>query len=391
MRIGVIGNGHRISNVVHKVIAEVEPAVRVVAVIDPDEPGARSRLSDEENEDVVFYDDVDGMMRNANLDGVAIGTRCNLHASYASQVARYDVPLFLEKPVAVNMDQALQLERAFEHSRCPVVVSFPLRVSPLCRLARTYVEGGVIGGAEHVLGVNFVPYGSVYFEKAYRNYDITQGLFLQKATHDFDYLMYLVGKPIVRVAAVMTQGRVFGGSKPSGLWCSECREAATCEESPQRRARNLSGGAVADHPCVFGEDIGSPNTGMNEDSSSALLQFADGTHGAYTQVFFTRRDAATRGATISGYQGTVSFDWYTNELRFVRHHAPFSDTVRADGGMSHFGGDLELAYDFAAVVGGSGRSRTPIETGLQSVYACIAAKQSAETGAFEEVRQVGQS
>ena len=73
---------------------------------------------------------------------------------------------------------------------------------------------------------------------------------------------------------------------------------------------------------------------MNEDSSSALLEFASGAHGVYTQVFYARRDAATRGATISGYRGTLSFDWYTNELKRVRHHAPFSDTIKAGGGAS---------------------------------------------------------
>ena len=37
-----------------------------------------------------------------------------------------------------------------------------------------------------------------------------------------------------------------------------------------------------------------------------------------------------------------------------------------------------------------GPARTPIHLGIQSVYACLAAKHSAETGQFVEVRQVGQ-
>jgi hypothetical protein len=57
--------------------------------------------------------------------------------------------------------------------------------------------------------------------------------------------------------------------------------------------------------------------------------------------------------------------------------------------MSHFGGDIELGRDFIGVIRGTAKSRTPIETGLQSVYACLAAKSSAEKGRFENVRQVG--
>ena len=84
----------------------------------------------------------------------------------------------------------------------------------------------------------------------------------------------------------------------------------------------------------------------------------------------------------------MRFDWYTNELHRVRHHAPFSTTERAGEGASHFGGDQELAYDFVGLVRGKTRSRTPIEMGIQSVYACLAATESAETGRFD-VRQVG--
>ena len=87
--------------------------------------------------------------------------------------------------------------------------------------------------------------------------------------------------------------------------------------------------------------------------------------------------------------GAASIAWYKNELRRVRHHAPFSETAKVDAGLSHFGGDSELARDFAAIIHGRGPSRAPIATGIQSVYACLAAKESAETGKFVKVRQVG--
>jgi hypothetical protein len=92
---------------------------------------------------------------------------------------------------------------------------------------------------------------------------------------------------------------------------------------------------------------------------------------------------------VSGYHGTISFDWYTNELKLVRHHFPFSDRTRGAEGMGHFGGDLELAYNFVDVVRGKAKSKTQIWTGIQSVYACLAAKESAERGEYVKVRQVG--
>jgi predicted dehydrogenase len=390
IRLGVIGYGRRIHGVIDNMMRAIDPDLRIVGLVDPDEKGTRERLAAVDRDDAVFYRSLDEMVRHAKLDGLAIGTRCNLHSRYAVQAARYDLPLFLEKPVAIDMRQALALERAFSKTRCRAVVSFPLRVSPLCELTRQHIEAGAVGKPVHLMATNYVPYGTTYWEKPYRDYSVTGGLFLQKATHDLDYISYLMGEPIVRVAASQTRGHVFGGNKKAGLRCSNCDEKGTCPESPQNRRRNGSGGDLADHLCLFSKDCGSAaNNDLNEDSSSALLEFASGTHGVYTQVFFSRRDAAARGATISGYTGTLSFDWYANQLKHVRHHAPFSATERASGDASHFGGDQELARDFIDLIGGQKTSRTPIETGIQSVYACLAARASALKGRFVDVRQVG--
>jgi len=102
------------------------------------------------------------------------------------------------------------------------------------------------------------------------------------------------------------------------------------------------------------------------------------------QVFSSRR-----GSVISGYMGTLDFDWHRNDLKHIRHHAPFSDVIKAGDGMSHFGGDDELAEDFIGIIKGRRKSRTTIWMGLQSVYACLAAKESAEKEVFIKVRQVG--
>jgi predicted dehydrogenase len=269
-----------------------------------------------------------------------------------------------------------------------VVVSFPLRVSPLCELSRRYIGEGRVGKPIHIHAVNYVPYGACYYESGYRDYSITKGLFLQKATHDFDYMSYLLDSRIVRVAAMASLGQVYGGAKRAGLTCSKCRDAHVCQESPENRRRS-GVGSKQDHPCRFGRDIGTPAAGMNEDCSSALLEFANGAHGVYSQVFFARRDAGSRGAIVSGYSGTVSFDWYRNEMKYVRHHEPFTAVEKAGEGLSHFGGDAALADDFLGLVKGTVKEpRTPIQTGLHSVYACLAAKDSVKTGRFITVRQV---
>jgi predicted dehydrogenase len=363
MKLGIIGLGARMAHMVNNTFKAADPALRVVGVVDPNESKAIEGLPHEDR-DAPFFHSLRELVHRAKPDALAIGTRCNLHGFYAVQAAKFGLPLFLEKPIATTMRQAINLEKAFERSRCEVVVSFPLRASPLLKRVKEVLDDGAVGRVEHLLAVNYVPYGNVYFDSWYRDYTITQGLFLQKATHDFDYLSILAGAPITRVAASMSQGRVY-------------RDKAT---------RN---GAGNNRSAVYLDDIGTPESGMNEDSSSALLEFANGVKGVYTQVFYSKREAEARGATISGYNGTVSFDWYRDEIKRIQHHEPLTDIIKLGEGENHFGGDGVLGKNFIDVVREGACSISPITAGLQSVYACLAARESALKARFVKVRQLG--
>lgn len=387
-RLGVIGHGGRISNVIQHCLRKADPDISVVAIVDPDESGARSRLDDADKQDVVFYKTVNEMVRKANLDALAIGTRCNLHTPMAIKVSTYDIPLYLEKPVSITMKQANDLERAFEKSKCEVVVSFPLRVSPLSTKSKELIDKGEIGTPQHIMALNYVPYGRCYWESFYRYFDISGGLWLQKATHDLDYITYLMSSPITRIAAMGSFNLFSNGSMSEGLTCASCRKRHSCPESPESRAK-MGQGKGSDHLCFFSKELKPPKT--NEDASSCVFQFENGAHGTYNQVFYSLRDAGQRGPRISGYEGTLEFDWYKNSLKLIKHFDQFKADYSPQGsGESHFGGDTQLADDFIALVKGKGKSRTPIRHGIQSAYNCLAARESMQKGKFVDVRQVGQ-
>jgi len=363
MKIGIIGLGRRMSNLLNNVLYSVAPEAEIVGLIDPD-PEAKSKLRPEDQARVKLFNSVDDLVCGAKPDALFLATQCDTHTPLAIQIAKYDIPLFLEKPVAINMEQAVALEKGFEKSRCPVLVSFPLRVSRLCERVKQLIVQGTVGRVEHVTATNYVSYGNVYFDTWHRNYPVTQGLFLQKATHDFDYLIHLVGAPIVRVAAMSSLGRVY-------------RDKKTLVGAPDPYSNYL-------------EQIGTPEEGMNEDSSSALIEFANGAKGVYTQIFFSKRHDR-RGAIISGHRGMIDFDWYKDRIDCVHHQQPFNDSFIVNEANGHFGGDLILLQNFLAMVRDRKvASLAPIQTGLESVYACLAAKESAETGRFLNVRQVGQ-
>lgn len=374
MRMGVIGYGTRLRHIVNE-IRKQDPSCALHAVCDPRKDEIRKELG-EEAQGIRFCTSPTELLESAGVDAVLIGTRCSLHAGLAVKVMAAGLPLFLEKPVATNYDDLGALVRAGRSARAGVVVSFPLRGTALVRLAAEIIRSGRIGTVEHVQAVNNVPYGSIYYQNWYRDEQETQGLFLQKATHDFDYIGLLAGRTPVQVCAMISK-QVFRGNRPAGLRCAECAEKDTCLESAVLKRRN--GEEVYGESCCFAVDTG------NEDSGSALIRYDSGMHVSYSQNFFARRGAQARGARFLGYRGTLEFDFYTGILRVHMHHASREETYDLGGNGVHFGGDGALARNFIEVAGSGAPSLFPLEAGTLSALLCLRARDSARDGAFQPV------
>ncbi len=380
LNLGVIGCGRRITDVLRG-IQVLDPTARVVAVADPRGEALRGQHPDLLKE-AAFLPDADALTAQKGLDGVLIGTRCHLHADMGAKVARMGVPLFLEKPVGTSTDQLRLLRDAWAGSRAGVVVSFPLRTSPLVAKVREIVAAGTLGTVEHLVAFNDVPYGHGYFGGWYRNYGEAGGLFLQKATHDLDYMAYLLDSRPRWVAAMKSQ-RVWGGTEPFDLLCKDCRKKADCPESPFSPGSMLP---EEERPkwaewrlCLYARDI------RNEDSGQCLVEYASGVQASYSQNFFARRDAARRGARLYGYRGTLEFDWYTSTIRIFPHHKAGTETIALTGDDAHFGGDRVLCRNFVDVMRGQSPSGTPLAAGIESALTCLAARESAETRTFREI------
>ncbi len=383
IRLGVIGYGGRAQGVIG-LIYRLNSGLEVTAITDVRNDAIREQMTSQGKDPskIAFYTDPDEMLGKEELDAVLIGTRCSLHSKMAIKVLERNLPLYLEKPVATNMTDLLALRDAAAKTRSDVVVSFPLRVTPLVQLAKEIIDSGKIGTVEHVQAWNNVPYGACYYQGWYRDENETQGLFLQKATHDFDYINYLLGFRPTMICAMKSK-QVYKGDHPAGLKCEDCDEWDTCLESPfhqyytKHESREVGPNGLW---CGFAVDTG------NEDSGSAIIRYDTGMHACYSQNFFARKSAGKRGATLFGYKGTLEFDWYTDEVKVHMHHNPRTDTYKCNtAAASHGGGDTVLGDNFIRIIKGERKSVSPLSAGLLSVLMCLKAKESAETNTFQEI------
>ncbi len=372
-KIGFIGYGLR-SETMMKAFRSLEADIRVQAVADP----ACSRIAPALKDDpyfagAVWYEDGEEMLKRESLDGVFIGTRCSLHTRYACLVLKAGLPCFLEKPVCTDRAQYDELKKAGLGREDTVVVSFPLRVTGIVGEMKRICDSGVLGRITAVQAVNNVPYGSVYYHSWYRDASETGGLFLQKATHDMDYIRYLIGERPVTVAA-RTARTHFRGTKPASLRCPDCPEYLTCRESSYT-VKHIYKEDVQGDMCCFTDGAG------NEDAAAMILQTADGTLITYSQIFMVKKSAARRGARLVGTEGSAEFDFNTGCIREDRYFSPQTVTHTFASSGQHFGGDEALALDFMNVLNG-GISRSGLTAGLESAAICLAAREADAAGRF---------
>jgi predicted dehydrogenase len=376
LNIAVIGYGGRINSVVSDLVKTGK--VKLAAVMDIDNDAVKKNYIDKNGfEGVRYYTDADEMITTERPDGVLIGTRCSTHTHYALLVAKYSIPMFLEKPVCTTYEDLERL-RGIPHMNDKTVVSFPLRMSQLVEYVKGIVDSGKLGSIEHVQAYNNVPDARGYYHKWYRDENETGGLFLQKATHDLDYINYILGFRPVRVCA-MTSKQIFKGDKPAGLKCADCPDADSCPESPANVLKVDSSRQPGEY-CCFAVDTG------NEDSGSVIIEYDTGMHVVYSQDFIVRNSAGKRGARLIGYKGTLEFDWYSDVVTVYNHmqnsveHHTLAKTLEG-----HFGGDAVLERNFIAVMEGRERSVAPLSDGILSAELCLAARRSAKEHVFVDI------
>ena len=402
LKIGIAGCGLQAATIA-SYLSVFGDDYEVVAVMDMNEAAARQRL--EEKKVVVspscrFFPDLDQFLASKPaVDAVIIGTYCAYHTEVACRLESLHVPLYLEKPVAISLDQIRQLERTFRNSSASVQVSLPMRLCPLTVRAKAIIDSGRLGRICQAVGYEDTD-GQVYFTTWFRDAEKTGGMFMQKAVHDIDYLIYLSG--IVPDTVCAMRGKVWHcGDKDYEQTCENCPDKLTCEHGPafyfdqmgayssvREAEERLSGVFSPDGKflrkryCSISKDIGI------EDIGECIIRGKNGAHLIHTQNFIATSKAARRGARLVGSRGSLEIDFNHATLTFFSSvNADVEHYTVSPGPLSHYGGDRQLIRNFLNTIKTGERSSTDLITGdgILSTLTCLCARESADTGKFIKV------
>lgn len=190
MRIGIAGAG-RIGSFHASTLAALDGVDHLV-VTDAHAESAK-RLADEcggsfAGTAVDLLDDV---------DGVVITSSTSTHADLLCEVVRAGVPVFCEKPIALTLEQTIEVTELVEASSVPVQVGFQRRFDSGYQRAQEAVRSGELGFL-HTIRANThdqSPPPAVYIPTS-------GGLLRDCGVHDFDIIRFVTGREVASVYAI---------------------------------------------------------------------------------------------------------------------------------------------------------------------------------------------
>ena len=402
-KIGIVGCGLQASTIA-SYLSVFGDEYEVVAVMDLNEAAAKQRLEEKKvavGKDCRFFPDIKSFLAGApKLDGIIIGTYCTYHTEMACALEPLNVPLYIEKPVAVSLDQVRQLERTFRNSKTPIQVSLPMRLCPLTTRAKEIIDSGKLGRIYQAVGFEDTD-GRVYFSTWFRDAEKTGGMFMQKAVHDIDYLIYLSGI-IPDTVCAMREKVCHVGDKDYELTCDQCPDKHTCNFGPEfffdrcgwynsyaESEQKLSGVYSPDQKflrkkfCAISRDI------AIEDVGECIIRGKNGIHLVHTQNFIATAAAARRGGRLVGQFGSLDIDFNHGELHFYSSLNGDVEHYKVNSGpLSHYGGDRQLIKNFIRTMKTGERSSTDLITGsgILSTLTCLCARESADIGQFVPIK-----
>lgn len=137
------------------------------------------------------------LLADSQTQGVLIATNNATHASIAVDALKAGKIVFVEKPLATNVDDLRAVCRAYQHSEGEIMVGFNRRYAPLTKALRSFFQGR----RQPMVAAFRVNAG--YLEKSNWVHDPAEGggRLIAESCHFIDYLQYIIGSLPVTVFA----------------------------------------------------------------------------------------------------------------------------------------------------------------------------------------------
>lgn len=186
--IGQIGAGMWGRNLLRNFAAL--PECRIKACCDKNAQ-VLANIKNQYNDKIKVTSDFDDLLNDPEIDGIVIATLPQTHAEFSIKALNHGKHIFVEKPLALDIDDAKEMISVAEKNRCLLMIGHLLLYHPAVKKLRSYIDEGALGDI-HYLYSTRVNLGAVR--------ELENALWSLTA-HDISVALYLLGREPVKVAA----------------------------------------------------------------------------------------------------------------------------------------------------------------------------------------------
>ena len=398
LRVLLVGAGDRGSTYAHWIRLHPDRA-RLVGIAEPRADRRNALAATHGAESFADWRDM-----TTPADAVVIATQDAGHAEPAIAYAQAGYAVLLEKPIAPTLDECRRVAAAARRSGVVFGVGHVLRYAPYTLVLRDLIRRGAIGtviGIDHLEPVGFDHYAHSYVRGNWRR---GTPMLLAKSCHDFDWLQFVVGRPIRTVSSSGALRYFHPGNRPAEAAdrCLDCVLRDDCTYSaPRYYGSYLAAGetgwpvsVLAAEPDAdtiaealrsgpYGRCVWSCDNDV-VDHQVVAMEFDGGTTATFTMTAFsTRRPRETR---LFGTGGELVWDGSLLHLTDFRTGRTETIAVPEPGGddphlSRHNGGDAALmdAFVTAAATHDPAWTGPAVAEALSAHEAVFAAEESRRT------------
>ena len=144
-----------------------------------------------------WYDRADSLINDPEVNAVYIATPPSSHKEYTLAAARAGKPVYVEKPMAMNYAECLEMISACEENKVPLYVAYYRRAQPRFLKIKSLIDEGAIGKIRTVLIRFYQPVkpGDSDWKKNWRVDPAVAGCgyFCDLGSHIIDLLQFYFG------------------------------------------------------------------------------------------------------------------------------------------------------------------------------------------------------
>lgn len=323
-------------------------------------------------------------VNDPEVDLVIVTTHTNMHLEPVRAAAAAGKRIYLDKPIAVSLDDARGIVETEAETGSPIMMGFTRRYEKpwieSVGLART----NAIAEPRMVLLRSVIPY-TRYLQLWHRTNASSGGAINDKGSHHFDVLNWVAASEAVSVTAVGGRSPIFAPDPTAPARCSECDR-----DCPYRRHETLIDKAEgvgrvpnrswleADRPedrndnCVYlpGSDI--------DDHAVVTVRYESGLVACLFFTIFGPFAEDQETLEIVGENGRLRMERHSGQIDLVSAHGRRREIIEAgakERTSSHFGADLELVRTMRRFMDGE-RPPAGVRDGLASLELVTAARKS---------------